>query len=129
MNPSFACTGTYFNDFLGPDRSPKAREECATAQNVRFVVLRDSSGFPHPFWEVLPVGVKEHDELLGDYGDPFWEPWAEGSHDKACAAAPELSPLLRGILFGLRGWTSKLAISIDGEGDGDVPPAKKRKLR
>ena len=103
------------NDFLGPDRSSAARA-CASVQNVKFVVLRDSSGFPHAFWEVLPCGVPLNGELLGDYGNSFWESWGEESQDDACVAAPALSPLLLGILCGLRGWSARLPIAVD---DGD----------
>ena len=82
-------------------------------QNVRFVLIKDRSGFPHIFWKCIRE-VPAGDTIWGDYGDAYWE-----SEDSASAAdlevsdGPIVSAMMRRLLQTLRGCAAAFPLAVE----------------
>ena len=101
LDPNLFCSGSFVNDFLGPDRSARARLK--STQNVEFIQLYDESNYPHIFWKALR-DIPANEALLGDYGESY--PWGD------CGDASPRSLAFRKLISLMRGDHSSLAIDL-----------------
>ena len=86
----------------GPDRASRPGQR----QNVKFVCLKDGSGFPHIFWKCIRA-VPKGGALWGDYGDDFWEHKQDDD--------PIFAAMLRRMLYTVRGCSAAFPIPLDVE--------------
>ena len=96
------CAATFVNDAFGPDRASRPGQR----QNVKFVCLKDGSGFPHIFWKCIRA-VPKGGALWGDYGDDFWEHKQDDD--------PIFAAMLRRMLYTVRGCSAAFPIPLDVE--------------
>jgi len=62
------------NDFCGPDRSEANKERCQEP-NCKYQTIK-ANGWPYVF-VMATKDIKAGEALRADYGDSFWETWAE----------------------------------------------------
>ena len=75
-------------------------------------IPRRSSGQPHVFWKVIRE-VEADAQLLGDYGDAFWENFDASAGAAASSSdVPTLPMVLQRLLFAVEGSTSENPVNL-----------------
>ena len=76
LDPCIKCSGTYVNDFGGPERlkwsAERAKTEATAKLNVVFKVPKRPAKPYQIFWKVLKQ-IAEGEALAGDYGLDYWK--------------------------------------------------------
>ena len=103
------CAAAYVNDAFGPNRDAATKAKFKKRKNVKFVVLKDGSGFPHVFWKCISP-IPAGGTLWGDYGDDYW-----GEFEQAEVSEPMHSAMMRRLLFMLRGCSAACPLKVECE--------------
>ena len=97
------------NDAFGPVRDRAEQKKLKAVlprQNVKFVYIKDGSGFPHIFWMCIR-DIEADETLWGDYGDEYWQHKQDED--------PIFSAMLRRMLHTLRGRSEAFPIPVECE--------------